>query len=118
MGLAKLRSIEAKILGMKTGSSGDMVATDHMSTEDILVLPEDTLVLPEDHLVLLEVIKDMITLGQLLISINLGVVRGLHTAVLSSMVLNRSTVKSPLAGRVRSRSQQEPIDTVLYKIIL
>merc|ERR1712202_125155 len=105
---AKLRSIEAKLLGMKMGS-----------TEDILVLPEDTLVLPEDHLVLLEVIKDMITLGQLPISINLGVVRGRHPTVLSSMVLNRSTVKSPLAGRVRSRSQQEPaIDTVLYNIIL
>merc|ERR1711887_144394 len=100
----KPRSIEAKILGMKVESREDMIimlATDLMQSTEVLlhhnlVILEGTQVLPED-------IKVIIILGQLLISINLGLVRGLHTTALSSMGQSRCTVKSLLAGRVRSR---------------
>merc|ERR1711887_29561 len=99
----KPRSIEAKILGMKVDSREDMItmlATDLMQSTEVLlhhnlVILEGTQVLPED-------IK-VIILGQLLININLGLVRGLHTTALSSTGQSRCTVKSPLAGRVRSR---------------
>merc|ERR1711931_416188 len=78
-----------------------LMKTDLMQSTEVLlhhnlVIPEGTQVLPED-------IKVIIILGQHLISINLGLVRGLHTTALSSMGQSRCTVKSPLAGRVRSR---------------